>query len=66
MTGTIGRAAGRHDDSDATRVSVEPGTWTMPAIGILPRTPSATATTSLNSPDDEIPTTASRGPSTGG
>ena len=31
-----------------------------------PRTSSATATTSLNSPDEEIPTIASAGPSAGG
>ena len=52
--------------SEATRVSVEPGTWTMPAIGTRPRTASATATTSLNSPDDEIPTIASPGAERGG
>ena len=66
MTGTTDVPPADMTMSDATRVSVDPGTWTMPAIGTRPRRASATATTSLNSPDEEIPTTASRGPRTGG
>jgi hypothetical protein len=51
--------------SEARRVSVDPSTWTIPAIATRPRTSSATATTSTNSPDDEIPTIASRASSRG-
>ena len=59
ITGTTDGPPADRTTSEATRVSVDPGTWTMPAIGIRPRTSSATATTSLNSPDDEMPTMAS-------
>jgi len=62
ITGTTEGPPAESTMSDATRVSVDPGTWTMPARGVRPRTASATATTSLNSPDDEIPTIASAGP----
>ncbi len=50
----------------ARRVSVEPGTWTMPTTGTRSRHASATATTSRNSPDAEMPTIASPSPSAGG
>jgi hypothetical protein len=66
ITGTTDGPPAESTTSEATRVSVDPGTWTMAAIGYRPRTASATATTSLNSPDDEIPTMASRASSAGG
>ena len=65
ITGTVDGPPKERMTSGTSRVSVESGTWTTPAIGIRPRTASATATTSLNSPDDEIPTIASRGPRSG-
>ena len=65
MTGTVDGPPAESTTSDATRVSVEPGTWTMPAIGVRPRTSSATATTSRNSPEDEMPTIASCGAGVG-
>ena len=66
MTGTTDGPPAERTTSEASRVSVEPGTWTMPAIGTRPRTSSATATTSVNSPDDEMPTIASPAPSRDG
>ena len=65
MTGTTDDPPSETTRSETRPVSVEPGTWTMPAIGVVPRTASATATTSTNSPDDEMPTMASPGPSAG-
>ena len=65
ITGTVDGPPAERTRSETSRVSVEPGTWTMPAIGVVPRTASATATTSTNSPEDEMPTMASPGPSAG-
>ena len=62
MTGTMDGPPSDRITSDTRPVSVDPGTWTMPAIGVRPRRSSATETTSTNSPEDEIPTTASPGP----
>jgi hypothetical protein len=47
----------------ASRVRLSP-TWTIPTVGDVAAEPSKTATTSANSPEAEIPTTAS-GPSSG-
>ena len=65
MTGTwLGPPAERTTWS-AVRSSVLPGTWTIATVGTRPFNASTTATTSRNSPDAEIPTTASVGPSAG-
>ena len=66
MTGTSLGPPLERTTSRTIRVSVEPGTWTIPTTGTRSRHASATATTSRNSPDAEIPTIASPSPSAGG
>jgi hypothetical protein len=66
MTGTVDGPPAESTTSEATRVSVEPGTCTTAANGVRPRTSSATPTTSWNSPEDEITTIASVAPRAGG
>ena len=66
MTGTVDGPPAESRTSEARPVRVEPGTWTIAANGTRSRWRSAATTTSLNSPEDEMPTIASPGPSAGG
>ena len=67
MTGTWLGPPADSTRSVATRVRLESGTWTTAdERDAVPRSASAAATTSRNSPDAEIPMIASRWPSAGG